>query len=231
MKKSIYSLIILLLLICHGVNGQKTMYSTTGGEWIFSSASASDGGANANTIVRFSPVLNLQNQLHYDVKEKLGFFTGFSIRNVGFIYDDVSLPNQRTKARTYTLGIPLAIKVGDMTGMYLFGGYELELPFNYKEKVFVDGDKKSKSSDWFSSKTPGLYNTLFVGVQTPYGTQLKFKYYMTNFFNKSYGVDDGSGTGTIKHPYQNFDANVFYISLSFQILKGTDFYYSRTGKK
>jgi hypothetical protein len=154
-----------------------------------------------------------------DVKENVGFFTGFNIRNVGFIYDDPSATKTRYKERTYTMGIPVAIKLGNMTGYNIFGGYELEIPFNFKEKKFVNEDKVDKSSSWFSSKTPGIYNSLFVGIQTPYGTQLKFKYYMTNFFNKNYSAIDGAGN--IVYPYQNFDANVFYISLSVQILKGS----------
>ncbi len=41
-------------------------------------------------------------------------------------------------------------------------------------------------------------------------------------------MNDGNG-GTFK-PYADFDANVFYVSLSFQILKGTSFYYIRDKK-
>lgn len=206
-------------------HGQKSVYTTTGGEWIFSWANAKSGGLDVSTITRFSPVINIQSQAHYDLNDKFGFFSGLSLRNVGFIYDDPSNPNTRYKARTYTIGIPLALKVGNMTRTFLFGGYEIEFPFNFKEKKFVNEEKVDKSTSWFSNKTPGVYHTVFVGFQSPQGTQLKFKYYMTNFFNKDYAANDGSG-GVI-YPYQNFDANVFYISLSFQILKGTDFYYKR----
>jgi hypothetical protein len=206
-------------------NGQKNIYTTTGGEWIFSWVDAQQNGLDVDAITRFSPVVNIQSQMHYDVSDRLGFFSGVNLRNVGFIWNDPLQPSTKWKARSYTLGIPIGFKVGDMTGLHLFGGYELELPFNYKEKKFVNEDKVSKNNYWFSNRTPGLYHSLLVGIQTPYGMQVKFKYYLTNFFNKSYAANDGSGN--IVYPYQNFEANVFYVSLSFQVLKGTSFYYSR----
>ncbi len=225
MKKHI-NLLFALSFLAGIAHGQKNVYTTTGGEWIFSWADAQQNGLDVDAITRFSPVINLQSQVHMDQTDKFGFFTGLNLRNIGFIWDDPIVPSTRYKARAYTVGIPVGFKVGNMTGIYLFGGYELELPFNYKEKKFVNEDKEDKEVYWFSNRIPGLYQSLFVGIQTPYGTQLKFKYYMTNFFNKDYTANDGQG-GTFK-PYAGFDANVFYVSLSFQILKGTSFYYSRS---
>lgn len=46
---------------------------------------------------------------------------------------------------------------------------------------------------------------------------------MTNFFNKNYSADDGAGN--VVKPYANIDANVLYISLSFQVLKGAKAYH------
>ncbi len=67
-------------------------------------------------------------------------------------------------------------------------------------------------------------NRCLRGFQTPHGIQLKFKYYLTNFFNKNYSAVDA--TGSLVYPYKDFKANVFYVSLSVQILKGTKFYNS-----
>lgn len=71
--------------------GQKK-YITSGGEMIFSWASAKQNGADVSTITRFSPFFNIQTQFHYDAGETLGFFTGISVRNVGFIFDDPVIP-------------------------------------------------------------------------------------------------------------------------------------------
>ncbi len=220
MKK--ITLLLLFAVISTVLFAQKRAYTTTGGEWIFSWANANWNGADVNSITRFSAFLNLQSQLHFDQSEKHGFMTGLSLRNVGFIYDDPAVPKQRWKARAYTIGIPIGIKVGNMNGGFVFGGYEIEFPINFKYKQFLNDDKIDKNNYWFSSRTPALYNTLFFGFQTKYGTQIKFKYYLTNFFNKSYAENDG--TGKLIYPYQNFDANVFYVSISFQILKGLKLY-------
>jgi hypothetical protein len=222
-----YALFVLASICLLKANGQETksnkkFYSTSGGEIIFSWAEASKEGLDATVITRFSPVLNIQYQLHRDFSERIGFFTGIGIRNVGFIYDDPTEVNTRYKARSYTLGIPLALKVGNMKGFYFFGGYELELPFNYKEKKFVNDDKVDKITTWFSDRTPSFYQSYFLGFQTPYGTQIKFKYYMTNFFNKNYAANDGSGN-TI-YPYKDIEANVFYVSLSLQLFSGSKLY-------
>jgi hypothetical protein len=203
---------------------QKKSYTTTGGELIFSWAEATQGGLDANVITRFSPVLNIQIQAHRDFSKQFGLFSGINIRNVGYIWDDPTAVNTRYKARSYTLGIPLALKLGKMEGFYLFGGYEIEFPFNFKEKKFVNEDKVEKNTSWFSSKTPTLYQSFLAGIQTPYGTQIKFKYYITNFFNKDYTAQDSNGNSF--KPYESIDANVFYVSLSFQFLKGRKSYYS-----
>ena len=222
--KFFFALYLLAGLSVYTVSAQTTKepkkwYTTSGGEIIFSWADATKDGADATVITRFSPVFNFQYQAHYDMSTHFGLVTGLAIRNVGFIYDLPYEESTRYKARAYTLGIPIALKIGEMNGMHLFGGYEFELPFNFKTKKFVNEDKVEKITDWFSPRTPGFYNAVFVGIQGPTGVQLKFKYYLTNFFEKGYTQSDGT------MPYAGFDANVFYFSLSFQLLNGTKFYY------
>jgi hypothetical protein len=200
------------------------VYSVTGAEWILSFANVKDGGTDVGSIARFSPVVNLQEWINFDVSERYGFFTGLSVRNVGFIYD-VPNSNLRKKVRTYNLGLPVGIKIGNLhDGIFFYGGYELELPLNYKEKTFTNDDKTSKFTVWFSGRTPTLAHALFAGIQLPHGTSLKFKYYLNNFYKKSYSEEDA--TGVPFQPYQNMDVNVFYISLNFFVLKNAYFYYS-----
>jgi hypothetical protein len=47
----------------------------------------------------------------------------FSVRNVGFIHDVDE--TTRKKYRTYNMGIPLGIKIGNLSEKFLFFGYEL----------------------------------------------------------------------------------------------------------
>jgi len=202
----------------------KSVYTTTSGEIIFSFANINYQGSETGSVIRFSPVFNLQNWVNIDKSENFGIFTGFSVRNVGFIYDVPDQPGVRMKYRTYNLGIPIGFKLGNLSDKFIFAGYELEIPFNYKEKTFVNEDKTEKKDIWFTNRVNTFNHTLMAGVQLPYGATLKFKYYLTNFFNKDYEESDGQG-GTRK-PYAGSDYNVFYFSLSFGLLKNSDFYYT-----
>ena len=115
-----------------------------------------------------------------------------------------------------------------MDGRFLYAGYELEIPINFKAKKFINEDKTDKNSVWFSSQTTTFNHALFVGIQMPLGGNLKFKYYLSNFFNKDYTAQDPSGNPY--KPYQDMNVNVFYFSLNFFILKNTHFYYKKGEK-
>lgn len=204
---------------------KKKVYTTSSGEMIFSFASIAANGNEEGSVLRFSPVINIQNWVNFDKADNFGFFTGLSVRNVGVIFDVPGQPNTRVKARTYNVGVPVGVKLGNLDGLFFFAGYELELPLNYKEKIFVNEEKQEKRNIWFSNRVPTINHSLMAGVQMPYGATLKFKYYLTNFYNKNYTENDGQGN--IIKPYENLDVNVFYVSLSFGLLKNTDFYYGR----
>jgi len=102
---------------------------SSGGEWIFSTGNVE----GQNNVVRWSPVINLQNFLNFDRSQNFGWFTGVNLRNVGFIYDES--PSIRKKFRTYNLGVPLGLKFGNLDKTFFYLGYELEMAFNYKEKL------------------------------------------------------------------------------------------------
>jgi len=205
----------------------KNVYSVTSGEWFFSFANVKESGVEASSILRFSPVFNFQNLINYDMSDKFGLIAGLGFRNVGFIYDKPN-SNERWKYRTYNIGIPIGFKIGDMNRSFLYAGYELEIPVNFKSKKFVNEDKTDKNSVWFSSQVTTFNSALFVGVQLPMGGNLKFKYYLSNFFNKDYTAQDSNGNPY--KPYQDMNVNVFYFSLNFFILKNTHFYYQKGDK-
>lgn len=219
MRTSILTALWVITGMC-AIAQDKKMYTTTSGELIFSFANINYQGSEASSVLRFSPVLNIQNWLNVDYTDKFGVFTGLSLRNVGFIYDVPDQANTRMKHRTYNIGVPVGIKLGNLDKAFLFGGYEIEFPFNYKEKKFVDEEKVEKDVFWFTKRVTTVQHSLMAGVQLPYGATLKFKYYLTNFFNKDYTLSDGT------KPYANGDYNVFYFSLSFGLLKNTGFYYN-----
>ena len=229
MKKNLLFL-LLVLFIGFSAFSQTQVYSTSGGEMIFSFATIDNDGDESGNIMRWSPVFNPQVMLNFDLNEHVGFFTGFAVRNVGHIYKNYRIVEDdkeimvKKKFRTYNAGVPVGIKIGNLKKGFLYGGYDLELPFHYKEKTFRD-EKKDKFSAWFSNRVEQFQHALIVGIQFPYGANLKFKYYFSSFHNQSYTESNGN------KPYENLNVNIFYFSLNFNLFKNDKFYYSKEGSK
>lgn len=210
--------IILLVFLALGVNAQeneqKKKYASFSTEMIFSFATIDNRGNTDGNIMRWAPVFNPQTMLNYDLNNTFGVFTGMAIRNVGFIYEDPFDPNNtKFKYRTYNLGIPVGFKLGQLNNLMFFGGYEIEFPLVYKEKVFVNESKEDKDVIWFSDKVEPVQHSLMAGIQFPYGASLKFKYYLSNFHNRDY-IAMVNGIQT--KPY-DFKSNIWYISLSWYL--------------
>ena len=197
-------------------------YVTTGGELIFSFANFEQNGNSESTSLRFSPVFNLQVMLNQDMSKKFGLFTGLALRNVGYITNDYIDPSNnliyKKKFRSYNLGIPLGFKVGDLDKTFFYGGYEVELAVSYKEKTYDGGDKIDKITGWFSDRVELFQHGFLAGIQFPYGANLKFKYYLSEFHNRDYTNNAG-----IK-PYAGLKANIFYISLNFFLFRNFELY-------
>lgn len=227
MLKFLPSVLIILLAVNISVaqTEYKKAYVSSGGEMIFSMANISADGVDIDPVVRFSTFFNVQTLVNYDFSSSAGVFTGLSIKNVGFIFD-VPNSNERKKVRTYNLGIPVGFKLGNLDNIFIYGGYELEFPINYKEKTFVNDEKEDKFNVWFSSRTKTVQSSVFVGLQFPFGANLKFKYYLSNFFNEDYTAKDENGISY--KPYEGLEANIFYFSLSFDLFKPVESY--RTNK-
>jgi len=203
--------------------GKSKAYWTTGGELIFSFANVDQHGNSLSSTMRFSPVVNLQAMLNKDVNKNFGLFTGLALRNVGYITKDYIDPadslNYKKKFRSYNLGIPLGFKVGNLEKIFFYAGYEIELAMSYKEKTYISGDKTDKITGWFSDRQEIFQHGFLAGVQFPYGTNLKFKYYLSEFHNQDF--TDNAG---IK-PYGGLKANIFYISLNFFLFKNFEIYH------
>ncbi|MCA6074824.1 hypothetical protein [Fulvivirga sedimenti] len=191
-------------------------YILSGGELIFSFANVGSGYDN---IIRFSPFFNAQSWRVYDWGE-FGLFHGLAIRNVGFIAEDRST-NTRVKFRTYNIGVPVGFKYDFSQNVGIYAGYEFEVPFNFKQKTFINEKKEDKFNSWFSDRTPTLAHGLFVGFQFVNGTNIKFKYYLNSFLNTDY---EAIVDGTPFRPYEDLDAHVFYFALTFNIFKDLDVY-------
>jgi len=216
-----------LAIHCFGQSkaSQSKVYVTSGGELIFSLANIEQNGTSEGSMLRFSPVINLQAMLNKDFSQNFGVFTGLALRNVGYISGDYKDPSNdltyKKKFRSYNLGIPVGLKVGNLDKTFFYGGYEIEFAMAYKEKTYEDGDKTDKITGWFSSRQELFQHGFLVGVQFPYGANLKFKYYLSEFHNRDYENNAG-----IK-PYGVLKSNIYYFSICFFLFKDLDFYINK----
>lgn len=183
------------------------VYTTFGGNGgILSFSDVKDNGTKVNSIPRFTFFFNIGTNYNYDVSDHFGVFSGTNIKNIGMITE---VGDTKLKRRVYTLGVPVGFKVGNIKeGVLLFGGAEVDLAFNYKEKTFVNDDKKDKFNEWFSSRTQTLMPSVFAGFQFSEHFSIKGQYYLNNFFNQDY-------TSNGMKPYQNLDAKLFFVTLGY----------------
>lgn len=232
MRIKLFIIVFLLSSVYSYVNAQVKFYATGGTEVIFSLAEIDNNGQTGGNILRFAPFINIQAYGNLDFGKHAGLIFGGAIRNVGFIYEYSSIGDGGTttikkKYRNYNFGIPVGFKVGLMNSWLLYGGYEIEFPFHYKEKTFINGAKQDyKITDWFSARTPSYYNSIFVGIQFPYGFSLKFKYYFSEFFNEDY-----FDVPTNSYPYRGLKSNIWYFSLNFSIFQNKKMIYQEIEKE
>jgi len=215
-----YSLILafFLFVFSTGLKAQqsnKKVYSSTSLEFIFFFADVSTEGHNVTNVMRFAPFLNIQWLYNFDLSNNVGLYTGIDLRNLGFIRQNKTVdPNIKIKHRVYTLGIPIGIKLGNFNQMFFaYLGGEIEWAFNYKEKYFENNNKIHKFVEWNSQRVNQWQTSVFLGINFPYGINLKFKYYFENLLNQDYTLyhDDG----TISQPYKGQNSQIFYFSFNF----------------
>ncbi|MCB0571821.1 MAG: hypothetical protein KDC66_18770 [Phaeodactylibacter sp.] len=237
-KLSLSTLFILAVLALHAQDDESypapapppgvEVYSTSGGDLIFSFADVSSDNASVRSNLRFSAFFHIGEFWHFDFTNSFGMFTGVGLRNVGIITKDDGIvigehtrfldpypSDVKIKRRSYSLGVPLAFKIGNLKRRtFVYAGGEAELMFHYKEKLFIDGDKEDKFNEWFSDRTNIINPSLFGGIQLPGGLNVKFKYYLLDFLNPDYAerID-----GVVVHPYQGLENQMFYISLAWNL--------------
>lgn len=216
MKKYFLLLIGGLLSFFADSTAQK-VYPITSGALLFQFSNVELANSNVtNRPPRFTCFFHWGQYYHFDIIDNLGFYTGLAIRNVGFIYDE-DIP-QKTIRRSYTLGLPVAIKLGSFkNNLYIFGGGEYEMLFHYKGKRWYSNDRKGskvKDTEWFSNKTELFVPSVFAGVQFPKGINIKFKYYLGDFLNLDY---EGPDLGESNVSFSDFTKlDVFNISVCWQ---------------
>lgn len=212
--KAFMAIMAILLAGSTGVHAQTNTYISGSSEMIFSFGKIRSNGNEMSSELRWSPVFNGEGLINHDFTQHVGLFYGLAYRNVGFIYKPTA--DTLKKFRTYNVGIPVGIKLGNLNGGFLYGGFEFEMPVNYKEKTFVDEVKKEKFDVWFSDRVNWYTRSVFFGINFKGGSNIKFKYYLDPFFNQNFSVSNG---GVKVQPFKNLDVHVFYVALSWNVFK------------
>ncbi len=211
--------LIVLIAIVTSISfakAQSDLYTVTSGELIFGWADVEQniGGQNQSVRgnMRFTLFFHLGQYVHYDFSNNFGLYSGGAIRNVGFITEDTDLDLEKEKHRSYSLGIPLAVKFGAFDKhFYFFGGAEYELMFHYKYKWW-EGGTKYKTSEWFSDRTNLFMPSVFAGVQFPKGLNVKFRYYLDDFLNSNYKKGNDP-----RNDYSRYKkTQMFHVSVCWQ---------------
>ncbi|WP_423737189.1 hypothetical protein [Chitinophaga caseinilytica] len=187
-------------------------YITAGGNGpLLSFANVKLNDERMRNIPRFTVFFNIGTNYNYDFNNNIGIFSGLNIKNIGLITKPSD--NVKLKQRVYTMGVPVGLKIGDLrSGTFLYFGGEYDLAFNYKEKYFLDGDKKSKFNEWFSDRTDLFMPSLFAGFRFGSAFGVKGQYYLNNFFNKDF-TETRDGVKT--QPYKDLKANLMFVTLSY----------------
>ena len=142
------------------------------------------------------------------------------MKNLGFIDPEGVLTTEgfaTVKRRVYAIGAPLGVKIGDMRNRnFVFLGGGVDVPFNYREKIFIKRhDKIDKNSEWFSKQTATVMPYLFVGASVNPGFVVKASYYPGNFMNPDYTIT--TSTGATLQPYAGLVAQTIVLSFSIDV--------------
>ncbi len=198
--------------VCAQDKSVSNKYWKTASEFIFSGsdveATGGPGGTkiDVNPIIRFSGFFHIQSQYHIDFNKHVGMFIGIGVRNVGMI--NKLNDSLRIKQRVYSLGIPVALKLGSFPGFFVALGGEAELFFHYKQKTFYD-DEKFKKSDWFSDKVNLINPSVFLDITSAKGAYIRFKYYLLDFLVENKQDIDLNNS----YNYRPQTSKLFYVSI------------------
>ncbi|MHA7131714.1 hypothetical protein [Algoriphagus namhaensis] len=193
-------------------SSKTNIYTASTGETILSFGIVDAEPLNTGTVARFTPFFNFGQQVHFDFSQSFGIFTGLNVRNVGMITD--LNDSVRVKQRTYNLGIPIAFKIGDVEGWRFTAGFEAEFAFAYKQKVYVNGEKR-KSSSWFDDRVEIFQPSVFAEVVGKDGNFIRFKYYLSNYLTQDQQINVPGVE------YNPTSSNLFYISVGYVLKNKT----------
>ena len=164
---------------------------------------------NTMGTLRFTYVVNIGITFNLNVSRHFGLYTGLDVKNIGYIDKSSGLTY---KYRTYNLGAPIGVKIGNMMPKKTYGffGAGADIPFNYREKYFSDRNEKTKFNEWFSQRTPAVMPYVFAGMSITHGLSVKLQYYPNNFINPDF-IKNGI------QPYIGTEVHLMLLSIGFAV--------------
>ncbi len=181
---------------------KKVVLSGGIGGAMFQFSHVENWGVQYKSIPRFSYFFNTGVDINFHIFKKVIPFTGFQLRNIGIILKPTD--SIKTKERIYTIGAPLGVKyyLNDKKS-FVAAGADIGLAFNYKYKLFYNGEKNYKKNEFFSDNTSLMQSSVFAGASMK-GVALYLNYYLNNFYSNS---------------LSSKKANLLIVSLNFDIDK------------
>lgn len=210
MKKLIQSLSLVLLcaFISFGAQAQlkkksPNKISVTGSAdaSMLQLALVDNGISSEISTLRYTYYWNMGFDFNYKVAKNLTLYSGLALKNLGYIQKNDSATS---KVRTYNIGVPLGLKIGNLKGSHLMIGGGVDFPINLKEKYWVNGrSNKVKGNEWFSDLVNPVQPFATIGYRFKVPLKAKFHYYPTNFWNSDYN--------------NNLTVNLMVLTLGFDI--------------
>lgn len=196
-------------------SGRKSYFSVFSQLGLFQSAALEKTGMNRElSYLRFTFGVNVGINYNYEFDEHFGMFVGLGISNFGFTE---KVNDSTIKRRVYSIGVPVGVRVGNLGNKkYAILGGGIDMPFNYREKGWVERKEKTKFSEWFSDRTPSVIPFIFAGISFKSGTIVKLQFYPSNFLNTSF-EENADVNGQRRKPYRNYDARIVTFSFCYDM--------------
>jgi hypothetical protein len=144
-------------------------------------------GFSPNTNgVRFSWFLNMSQNFKHDFGKHVQLSTGLSLKNLGTSNTD-NVTKLKSVARYYTIGVPIALRFGDIAKRKWFGlDGGLDVPINRKFKTWTVGKKGSTKvkTDVADTWDRSNYNAVAPYVGASFSLNrigVKYTYYLNPF--------------------------------------------------
>jgi hypothetical protein len=214
MKKLVLFSFLLTLTIANYAQAKLNVIVSVEDKFTLPISKFSNVTAKKNVLRYSSSFTNVTVKGHIKLSEGISFSVNSGIYNHGMIHNFND--SRRVKQRAYVLPLGGQFTFGQVKDKNIFVGGEFLIPFHYKEKTWIDGNKdtKIKFHVFGSNRVESFIPVVFLGVQYNKTTYIQFKYQLGNFLNPDYRFDFRG--------IQTFATQSNMIELSFGTLINAD---------